>query len=376
MQLIGYDPFVAPGIARDYNVTPVGGEVVFDDSDFLSLHVGLTPQTEGLINAHSLAIMKRGVRIINCARGELIVDGALVEAIESGHVAGAALDVFRSEPLRDSPYFALPQVLLSPHVAGSTDEAQESSGIQLANPVRDYLKLGLVQNAVNVASLSEEEYTEVSPYIEMGARLGHFLAHAIGGDRDGNIESLTLNFSGRVAQLKTDLIRNAAVSGLLHGSEGVNRINAASAAADRGIRLLENKREHAPGGTGSTLRLMAHTAGGDFAVTGTVLHGNSPRLMRYNGIDVEAELAGTLLVIRNNDVPGVIGRIGTLVGAAGLNIANFALGRTQAEGGGGMRAVALVQLDRPEAGALAQAVEKLREVEAISSVRLVNLGPL
>ena len=375
MQLIGYDPFVAPVIARENNVTLVGIDEVFEESDFLSLHVGLTPQTEGLINAHSLAIMKPGVRLVNCARGELIVDEALVDAIKSGHVAGAALDVFRSEPLKDSPYFALPQVLLSPHVAGSTDEAQEAIGVQLANQVRDYLKLGVVQNAVNVPSLSEEEYTEVSPYVEMAARLGQFLAHAIGADRDGNIETLTLNFSGRVAQLKTELVRNAAVAGLLHGSEGVNRINAATAAGERGIRLLENKREHAPGGTGSTLRLIAHTAGGDFAVTGTVLHGSSPRLMRYNGIDVEAELAGTLLVIRNNDVPGVIGRIGTIVGEAGLNIASFALGRN-ADPGGETRAVAIVQIDQPDGPSLSLAAEQLRAVSAIKSVRLVALGPL
>ncbi len=376
MNLIGYDPFIAPVIARENNVTLVPIDDIFSESDFLSLHVGLTPQIEGLINKTSLAIMKPGVRIINCARGELIVDEALVDALKSGHVAGAALDVFRAEPLKNSPYVDLPSVLLSPHIAGSTDEAQEAIGIQLANQVRDYLKLGVVQNAVNVASLSEEEYTEVSPYIEMAARLGQFLAHAIGADRGGNIENLTLNFNGRLAQLKTDLIRNAAIAGLLHGSEGVNRINAASAAQERGIRLQENKREHVPGGTGNTLRLIAHTAGGDFAVTGTVLHGDSPRLMRYNGIYVEAELTGTLLVLRNNDVPGVIGQIGTILGEAGLNIANFALGRTEAESGQATRAVAVVQLDRPASEALAQAVDKLRGVPAISSVRLVELGPL
>lgn len=376
MNLIGYDPFVAPVIARENNVTLVPIDEIFGESDFLSLHVGLTPQTEGLINRMSLAIMKPGVRIINCARGELIVDEALVEALQSGHVAGAALDVFRQEPLKNSPYFDIPSVMLSPHIAGSTDEAQEAIGIQLANQVRDYLKLGVVQNAVNVASLSEEEYTEVSPYIEMAARLGQFLANAIGSDGSGNIESLALNYNGRLAQLKTDLIRNAAIAGLLHGSEGVNRINAASAAQERGIRLQENKREHVPGGTGDTLRLVVHTEAGDFAVTGTVLHGHSPRLLRYNGIYVEAELAGTLIIIRNNDVPGVIGQIGTILGEAGLNIANFALGRTQAEGTQATRAVAVVQIDQPEAAALNQAIEKLRNVTAISSVRLVELGSL
>ncbi len=392
MTLIGYDPFIAPVIARENGIALVAIEELFEDSDYLSLHVGLTPQTEGLINRMSLAIMKPGVRIVNCARGELIVDEALAEALTSGHVAGAALDVFHKEPLKDSPYFDMPNVLLSPHIAGATDEAQEAIGIQLANQVRDYLKLGVVQNAVNAASLSEEEYAEVSPYIEMAARLGMFLAHSLGTrglgtkgaggtEGAGNIESLTLHYNGRIAQLKTDLLRNAAVAGLLHGSEGVNRINAAAAAAERGIRLEEHKREYMPGGTGATLRLIAHTAAGDSAVTGTVLHGNSPRLVRYDGIDVEAELAGTVLVVRNSDVPGVIGRIGTVLGEAGLNIANFALGRKRADEAAaeGRRAVALVQVDAPEAATeadLARAMEQLRAVEAISSVRVVRLGAL
>lgn len=380
MTLIGYDPFVAPVIARENDVALVPITEIFEESDFLSLHVGLTPQTEGLINKTSLAIMKPGVRIVNCARGELIVDEALVEALQSGQVAGAALDVFRQEPLKDSPYFEIPNVLLSPHIAGSTDEAQEAIGIQLANQVRDYLKLGVVQNAVNVASLSEEEYAEISPYIEMASRLGQFLAQAMGATDGGNIESLTLNFNGRLAQMKTDLIRNAAIAGLLHSSEGVNRINAATVATERGIRLQENKREYAPGGAGNTLRLIAHKASGDSAVTGTVLHGTSPRLLRYDGIDVEAELAGTLLAIRNNDVPGVIGRIGTVLGEAELNIANFALGRKRAEGGKpGMQAVAVIQIDGIEGvgdPALTGAVGQLRAVEAISSVRVVELGKL
>ncbi len=377
MTLLGYDPFVAPVIARENGVTLVPIDEIFEESDYLSLHVGLTPQTEGLINKMSLAIMKQGVRIVNCARGELIVDEALVDALQSGHVAGAALDVFRQEPLKDSPYFAIPSVLLSPHVAGSTDEAQEAIGIQLANQVRDYLKLGVVQNAVNVASLSEEEYTEVSPYIEMAARLGQFLAHAMGTEGLGNVESLTFNLNGRLAEMKTDLIRNAAIAGLLQASEGVNRINAAGVATERGIRLVENKREHVPGGTGATMRIIAHTAAGDSAVTGTVLHGTSPRLMRYDGIDVEAELAGTLIVVRNRDVPGVIGHVGTILGEAGLNIANFALGRKPAQGGKpGMQAVAVIQVDGGSPGALAEALQQLRAVEAVSSVRVVELGEL
>lgn len=395
MELIGYDPFIAPVIARENGITLVPIDEIFSESDYLSLHVGLTPQTEGLINKHSIAIMKKGVRIVNCARGELIVDEALAEAIQSGHVAGAALDVFAKEPLKESPYFELDNVLLSPHVAGSTDEAQEAIGIQLANQVRDYLKLGVVQNAVNVASLSEEEYTEVSPYIEMADRLGKLLGHAAGVKSDdsacGHIESITLSYNGRLAQLKTELIRNAAIAGVLQGVDGINRINASAAAEERGIRLQESRREHVAGGTGSVLQLAIHWSREDgekgvWTGSATVLHGRSPRLLSYDGIDIEAELAGPLLILRNHDVPGVIGRIGTILGEAQLNIANFALGRgagqgtARAEAGKQThgQALAVVQLDLP-AGVSPQvttAIEALRSVEAITSVRLVELGKL
>ena len=385
MTLLGYDPFIAPVIARENGITLVPIDDIFGQSDYLSLHVGLTPQTEGLINKTSIAIMKKGIRIVNCARGELIVDEALAEAIKSGHVAGAALDVFRSEPLKDSPYFGLDNVLLSPHIAGSTDEAQEAIGIQLANQVRDYLKLGVVQNAVNVASLTEEEYAEVSPYIEMAARLGQLLGHTGGSAASlGSVESISLTYNGRLAQLKTDMIRNAAIAGVLHGADAVNRINASAAAAERGIRVQEDKREHVSGGTGATLRLALHwsrkgTNGandeGNWSGLATVLHGHSPRLLSYDGIDVEAELAGTLVIIRNQDVPGVIGRIGTVLGEAKLNIANFALGRSRSNTPGG-QALAVVQLDTPAQADLDKAIAELRKVPSITSVRVVELGAL
>jgi len=371
MTLIGYDPFVAPVIARENQVTLVPIDEIFKESDYLTLHVGLTTQTEGLINATSLAIMKKGIRIINCARGELIVDAALAEAVKSGHVAGAALDVFRQEPLKDSAYFGLDNVLLSPHIAGSTDEAQEAIGIQLAMQVRDYLKLGVVQNAVNLPSLSHEEYEEIAPYIEMAERLGQFLSHAT----PGNLENIQITYAGRLAQGKTELIRNAAICGVLANSEVVNRINAAAIAQERGIRIQEDKKEFTTGGTGSTLKLVLHSSDGDASASATVLHGNSPRLLTYDGIDIEAPLNGTLVTIRNHDVPGVVGRIGTILGEHSLNIANFALGRsTRSQRVPQGQALAVVQIDVQNASDAAAAVEALRTVEAIASVRLVELG--
>jgi len=384
MEVIGYDPFIAPIVARENSVALVALDDIFQRADYLTLHVGLTPQTEGLINPQSIARMKQGVRIINCARGELIVDEALAEGLKSGKVGGAALDVFRQEPLKDSAYYGLDNVLLSPHIAGSTDEAQEAIGIQLAHQVRDYLKLGVVQNAVNLPSLSHEEYVEVAPYIEMAERLGHFLGHAL--SRAAHLESIHLTYSGRIAQGKTDLVRNAAIAGLFAESDpngdSVNRINAAAIAQDRGIRVQEEKKEFVTGGSGSVLKLTLHTAGTEgpaTTATATVLHGNSPRLLSFDGIDIETPLHGTLIVIRNQDVLGVVGRIGTILGQHGLNIANFALGRAHGTPAQSQHALAVVQIDvhgdSPSSAAINTALEALREVDAITSVHLIALDP-
>jgi len=376
MNLIGYDPFIAPVIARENDVTLVPIDEIFKESDYLTLHVGLTTQTEGLINATSLAIMKKGVRIINCARGELIVEQALADALKSGHVAGAALDVFHQEPLKESIFHNLDNVILSPHIAGSTDEAQEAIGIQLAMQVRDYLKLGVVQNAVNLPSLSHEEYIEVAPYIEMAERLGHFLSHAT----PGNLENIQITYTGRIAQGKTDLIRNAAIAGIFAEEDGVNRINAAAIVAERGIRIQEDKKEFTTGGAGSVLKLVLHSSEGEASASATVLHGTSPRLLTYDGIDIEAPLNGTLVSIRNHDVPGVVGRIGSILGEHQINIANFALGRSNGASRSKRvpqgQALAVVQIDVPSAASANAAVEALRKVEAIASVRLVELGKL
>jgi D-3-phosphoglycerate dehydrogenase / 2-oxoglutarate reductase len=370
MELIGYDPFIAPVVARENQVTLVPIDEIFKRSDYLTLHVGLTTQTEGMINATSIKIMKPGIRIVNCARGELIVDEALAEALKSGQVAGAALDVFRKEPLKDSPYFDLDSALLSPHIAGSTDEAQEAIGIQLAEQVRDYLKLGVVQNAVNLPSLSHEEYGKIAPYIDMAERLGLFLSHAA----PGNLESIQITYAGRIAQGKTELIRNAAISGVFANSEVVNRINAAAIAQERGIRIQEDKKEFTTGGAGSTLKIVLHSSDGDASASATVLHGNSPRLLTYDGIDIEAPLHGTLVTIRNHDVPGVVGRVGTILGEHSLNIANFALGRSiRSQRVPQGQALAVVQIDVQNAAEAAAAIESLRKVEAIASVRLVEL---
>ncbi|HKF46008.1 MAG TPA: phosphoglycerate dehydrogenase [Terracidiphilus sp.] len=371
LEIIGSDPFVSAAVARESGIRLVTLEELFAGCDYLTLHVGLTPQTEGIINAKTIAAMKKGVRIINCARGELIDDTAFVEALQSGQVGGAALDVFREEPPKNLVYANIDNVILTPHIAGSTAEAQEAVGIQIARQVREYLKLGVVQNAVNLPSLSHEEYVQLAPFIDLAGRLGAFLAQtgkpAAAGQ--GGIEAIQIYYSGLLTEAKTELVRNSAIAGLLQGSEHVNRINAAAVAEERGIRVHEEKQDGHRGGAGNLLAVELVTSSGTSHATATVIHGSHPRLLEFDGIDVEAPLEGTLLVCRNLDVPGVIGKIGTTLGEHGVNIANFALGRDRS-GVQPVKALAVVQVDPPVPQ---DALNALMKIEALLEARLVTL---
>ena len=238
MKVVAHDPYVTPSLAQQLNVTLAPLDELYAQSDYITLHVGLTPQTQGMINAEALRKMKKGVRLVNCARGELLNEAAVIEALKSGQLGGAGLDVYSNEPLKDSPLMNLPNVILTPHIAGSTHEAQEAVGVQIALQVREYLLKGVIQNAVNVPSISEEEYDDMLPYIKLGERLGTFLAQS----NDGGVEEMSLTYSGKITDWKTALIRNAAVAGALnqiaHAHERANLVNAASIAEERGIRLL------------------------------------------------------------------------------------------------------------------------------------------
>jgi D-3-phosphoglycerate dehydrogenase len=365
LEIIGSDPFVSAAVARENGIALVPVEELFAKSDFLTLHVGLTPQTNGIINAKTLATMKKGVRIINCARGELIDDAAFVAALKSGQVAGAALDVFAVEPPKESPYFDLDNVILTPHIAGSTAEAQEAVGVQIAMQVREYLKLGVVQNAVNLPSLSHEEYLQLAPYIDLAGRLGAFLAQTC----SCGIESIALFYGGALAEGKTELVRNAAIAGLLQGSEQINRINAAAVAQERGIRVHEEKEDSHRGGAATVLTIVLHTTEGERRAAATVIHGEQPRLLAFDGIDIETPLEGNLLVCRNLDVPGVIGKIGTILGEQGVNIANFTLGRERT-GAKPVKALAVVQVDEPVRPAV---IDALKTIEALTEALPVSL---
>ncbi len=366
MTLVAHDPYVSPAVAQNAKIRLAERDEVMNTADYLTLHVGLTPQTANMINATSLAAMKKGVRLVNCARGELIDDAALVEAIKSGHVAGAALDVFAEEPLKNSPYFGVPNVILTPHIGGSTAEAQDAVGVQIAHQVRDYLQRGVVQNAVNMPSLTEQEYVALEPFITLGERLGSFLAQLTGA----RFEEIGIRYTGALGEWKTELVRNAVIKGILQNTtdESVNIINASSVAEGRGIRVHESKKEQpSSGGAANVLGLTVTTPKGTVSARGTVLHGNSPRLLSFDNIDVEAPLENTLLVIRNRDIPGVVGRVGSILGDHEVNIANFALGRAGATTGG--NALAVVQVD----GAVNEGVlQRLRQAKAILAANVVQ----
>ncbi len=368
MSVVAHDPYVSTSIARELEIKLISMDEIYAAADYLTLHVGLTAQTAGMINADTLGRMKKGVRLVNCARGELVDEAALAAALGSGQVAGAALDVFAEEPPKNSPLLGLDNVLATPHIAGSTREAQEAVGYQIALQVREYLKRGVIQNAVNVPSVSHEEYVEMQPYIVLGERLGAFLAQVT----EGNLEEISLRYSGRIAELKTDLVRNGAIKGVLNQmlAEKANLVNAASLAAERGIVVHEIKKTKTPGGgAASVLSVLLKTGAAERLGKGAVLHGDRPRLLAVDDIDIEAPLQGNLVYLRNKDVPGVIGRVGTILGQHRINIANFSLGRREG-GKAPVEAIAVVHVD----GVVPPMVlEELRQIEAVTAAKAIRL---
>ena len=374
MEILGHDPFVSAAVAKENGIRLGALDEVYAAADFLTLHVGLTPQTAGMINAESIKKMKKGVRLVNCARGELVDEAALAQALKQGQVAGAALDVFQEEPLKNSPLTALENVILTPHIAGSTHEAQEAVGVQVARQVKEYLKSGVITNAVNVPSVSHEEYVEMQPYVVLAERLGSFLAQV----SEGPLEEISLRYSGHIAEWKTDLIRNAAIQGILNQmlDEKANLVNAASIASARGLRVREeHKPKSSTGGSGSVLSVQLRTSAQEHRVKGAVLHGTAPRLLSIDDIDVEAPLERNLIYLRNRDVPGVIGKVGTILGEHKINIANFSLGRESgdritAKKSEPRRAVAVVHVDGRVPEEVLKALRKISAIEQAKAIRL------
>jgi D-3-phosphoglycerate dehydrogenase len=370
VEIVGHDPFVSVGVAKEQGIRLASLDELYAAADYITLHVGLTPQTTGMINEAAIQKMKKGVRLVNCARGELVNEADLAEALKQGHVAAAALDVFAEEPLKQSPLLAMANVILTPHIGGQTFEAQEAVGVQIARQVREYLKHGVIQNAVNVPSVSAEEYAEMQPYIVLAERMGAFLAQI----SEGSIEEISLRYSGHIAEWKTELIRNGAIKGILNQAleEKANLVNAASLADLRGLRVHEaHKAKASTGGAGSVLSVFLKSSTDEHMVKGAVLHGTLPRLLHIDGIDVEAPLERNLIFLRNRDVPGVIGKVGTILGEGEINIADFSLGRRGAEASSEPReAIAVVHVDGP---APDEVLKKLEQIPAVRQAKAVRL---
>jgi D-3-phosphoglycerate dehydrogenase / 2-oxoglutarate reductase len=370
MELVAHDPFVSVSVAKDQAIRLAELEDVYAAADYITFHVGLTSQTAGMINAASIAKMKKGVRLVNCARGELVNEADLAEALRNGSVAAAAIDVFAEEPPKNSPLLALGNVVLTPHVGGSTFEAQQAVGVQIAQQVKEYLKHGVIQNAVNVPSVSAEEYTAMQPYIVLAERMGSFLAQIA----EGTIEEISIRYSGHIAEWKTELIRNGAIKGILNQAleERANLVNAAAIAHDRGLRVLEaHKAKASTGGAGSVLSIFLKSTTEQHMVKGAVLHASAPRLLHVDEIDVEAPLERNLIYLRNRDVPGVIGKVGTILGEESINIADFSLGRRPMSKSDQPReAIAVVHVD----GSVPDAVlTKLKKIPAVQQAKAVRL---
>jgi D-3-phosphoglycerate dehydrogenase len=369
MRVIAYDPFISEAAARELSVDLVSLEKLYAESDFISLHTAVSPQTKEMINAASIAKMKKGVRIVNAARGELINEADLAAAIQSGHVAGAALDVFAEEPPKNCPLIGLPNVIATPHVAGSTAEAQEELGTQVAVQIKDYLVEGIIRNAVNLPALSPDQYRRVRPYLALAERLGALVSQAA----DSRPARIRIRYAGEVAEVGTHLLRSAVLAGILNAvlDEKVNVVNAPAVAAARGLTVEEEtrRREH---GFPNTLEVAAlpeksgSTRG--FTAEGTVLHDGSPRVLQIEGIPLEAQLEGTILYLRNRDEPGVIGQVGSTLGKHGVNIATFALGRREATRGS--EAASLVRLDGDVSASI---LEPIRAIPAITEAKLLHL---
>jgi D-3-phosphoglycerate dehydrogenase len=371
MDIVAHDPFVSVAVAKEQGIRLLSLDELYAAADYITLHVAITPQTTGMINESSIRKMKKGVRLVNCARGELVNEADLAQALKQGHIAAAALDVFAEEPPKNSPLLALENVVLTPHTGGATYEAQEAVGVQIAQQVKEYLKHGVIQNAVNVPSVSAEEYATMQPYIVLAERLGAFLAQI----SEGTIEEISLRYSGHIAEWKTELIRNAAIKGILNQAleEKANLVNAASIADSRGLRVHESHKEKAStGGAGSVISILFKSSREEHLVKGAVLRRSAPRLLQVDGIDIEAPLERNLIYVRNRDVPGVIGKVGTILGDHQINIADFSLGRRAAGGTSDKprEAIAVVHVDGRVPEAVLRELCKVPAVEIAKAVEL------
>ncbi len=338
MRVIAFDPYLSPERAQNMGVEKVELNDLLARADFITLHTPLTNDTRNIISADAINRMKKGARLINCARGGLVDERALKVALDSGHLAGAALDVFEEEPARTNILFGNDKVVATPHLGASTAEAQENVALQVAEQISDFLLTGAITNALNMPSISAEESTKVRPWIALAEKLGAFAGQLI----ESSIEGVEILYEGSTAALNTRALTQAALAGLLKPAlSDVNMVNAPVVAKERGIRVSETRRDR-QGIYEGYIKVVVTLADGSMRrVAGTVFSDGRPRLIQIKDINMDAEFAPHMLYVINEDKPGMIGRLGTVLGDAKVNIASFALGRS----GPGADAIALLEVD-------------------------------
>lgn len=361
MRVIAYDPFLTPERAIDMGVEKVELDALFQRADFITLHTPLTDKTRNIINKAAISQMKEGVRIINCARGGLIVEADLAEALKSGKVAGAAIDVFETEPATENVLFSLPNVVCTPHLGAATTEAQENVALQIAEQMSEYLIKGAVSNALNMPSITAEEAPKLTPFVKLAENLGLFAGQLT----ETGIKGVRLEYEGEVASMNVRALTAAALSGLMQPLlETVNMVSAPVMARERGIKVEEVRREQ-EGAYDSYIRLTIKTEQQERSVAGTVFSDGKPRIIQIKGINMEGEFSPNMLYITNKDRPGFIGRLGNTIGTHGVNIATFALGRKEA----GSDAIALLAVDGEVKAELLQDIAALEGVVQVKPLQ-------
>lgn len=354
MRVIAFDPFLTPERAIEIGVEKVELDELLRRADFITLHTPLTDKTRNILSAEAIARTKKGVRIVNCARGGLVDESALRAALDSGHVAGAGIDVFAEEPATANPLFGHPNVVCTPHLGASTTEAQENVALQVAEQMSDYLTKGAVQNALNMPSISAEEAPKLTPFVKLAELLGSFAGQLT----ETGLVGVRIEYEGEVARMNTRALTAAALAGLMKPlMDSVNMVSAPAVARDRGIAVEEVRRDEQKT-FDSLLRLTVKTERQERAVAGTVFSDGKPRIVEIKGIQMDAEFQPSMLYVTNKDKPGFIGNLGTLLGKAEINIATFAVGRTAP----GEDAIALIGIDGRAGDDVMDAVRKLPNV--------------
>ncbi|WP_147126454.1 phosphoglycerate dehydrogenase [Shimia ponticola] len=357
MKVIAFDPFLSEEKADKMGVEKVELEDLLKRADFITLHVPKTEQTANMITAERIAMMKKGVRIINCARGGLVDEEALAEALKSGHVAGAAFDVFAVEPATESPLFNLPNVVVTPHLGAATTEAQENVALQVAEQMSNYLLDGAVENALNMPSMTAEEAKVMGPWVKLASHLGNF----VGQMTDEPIKAINILYDGTVANMNLPALNCAVIAGIMKRvNPDVNMVSAPVIAAERGINISTTNQAKT-GVFDGYIKVTVVTAERERSVAGTCFSDGKPRFIQIKGINIDAEVGQHMLYTTNEDVPGIIGTLGQTMGDNGVNIANFTLGRSEVGG----EAIALLYIDHAVSD---QAIEALRKTEMFGQV--------